>query len=169
MAFSGGRGSGGVLGGGYGRTAPGPGAQAIPEGPFRTKNSTALESVVFCYRRSFFFIFCRVFLPLLSREKQTFLSPLRSVLLRPYRIFSPHRKSLSVVFLVWKGPLGIFSASSNTVNQLLLVRQGQAAYSTAQRQASSEFWAPSGLHPAQSSMAITGRMPAIQATILGPA
>ena len=25
----------------------------LPKGPFRTKNSTALEAAVFCYRRSF--------------------------------------------------------------------------------------------------------------------
>ena len=40
-----------------------------------------------------------------------------------------------------------------------LVRQGTAAYSAAKRQASSELWAPLVLHPAQSSMAVLGRMP----------
>ena len=42
----------------------------------------------------------------LCLEKQAFLSPLRSVSLRPYRIFSPYRNSLSVVVLVRDGPLG---------------------------------------------------------------
>ena len=37
-------------------------------------------------------------------EKQAFLSPLRSVLLRPCRIFSRYRKSLSVVFSGREGP-----------------------------------------------------------------
>ena len=79
-----------------------------PQGPLRTKNSTALESVVFCCCRSlslsvpFFCLFCQ--------EKQALLSPLRSILLRPYRILSPCRNSLSVVFLVREGPLGtVFS------------------------------------------------------------
>ena len=39
----------------------------------------------------------------------------------------------------------------------LLVRQGVATYSSVKRQASSELWAPHGLHPAQSK-AIFGRM-----------
>ena len=39
-------------------------------------------------------------------EKQALLSPLRSVLQRPYRICSPYRNSLSVLFLVREGPLG---------------------------------------------------------------
>ena len=77
---------------------------ALPKGPFRTKNSMALESVVFCYRRSF--SQSVPFSCLFLLEKQAFLSPLRSVLLRPYRIFAPYRNSLSVVFLVRKGPLG---------------------------------------------------------------
>ena len=74
------------------------------KGPFCTKNSTALESIVYCYRRSFphsvplSCLFCL--------EKPVFLSPLRSVLLRPYRIFSPYRNSVSVVLLVREGPLG---------------------------------------------------------------
>ena len=76
----------------------------LPQGPFRTKNSTALESVVFCYCRSF--SLSVPFSSLFCLEKQAFLSPLRSVLLRPYRIFSLYRNSLSVVFLVRKGPLG---------------------------------------------------------------
>ena len=81
----------------------------MPKGPFHTKNSTALESVQFCHRRSF-----SVSVPfscLLFLEKQALLSPLRSVLLRPYRICSPYRNSLSVLFLVRKGPLGAFVAS----------------------------------------------------------
>ena len=52
-----------------------------------------------------FFTFCTVFLSLCP-EKQAFLSPLRSVLLRSYRISSPYRNSLSVVYLVREGPLG---------------------------------------------------------------
>ena len=76
----------------------------LPKGPFRTKNSTAPESVVFCYHRSF--SLSVPFSCLFVLEKQAFLSPLRSVLLRPYRIFSPYRNSLSVVFLVREGPLG---------------------------------------------------------------
>ena len=32
---------------------PGDPPKRLPKGPFRTKNSTAPESVVFCYRRSF--------------------------------------------------------------------------------------------------------------------
>ena len=77
---------------------------AKPKGPFRTKNSTALESVLLCHRRSF-----SVSVPfswLIFLEKQALLSPLGSVLLRPYRIWSPYRNSLSVLFLVRKGPLG---------------------------------------------------------------
>ena len=54
----------------------------FPKGPFRTKNRTALESVVFCYRRSF--SLSVPFSCLFCLEKQAFLSPLRSVLLRPY-------------------------------------------------------------------------------------
>ena len=54
----------------------------VPKGPFRTKNSTAPKSVVFCYRRSFFSLSvpfsCFFFL-----EKQALLSTLRSVLLLP--------------------------------------------------------------------------------------
>ena len=54
---------------------------AEPKGPFRTKNSTAPESIVFCYRRSFLLSIlfsCRFFL-----EKQALLSTIRSVLLLP--------------------------------------------------------------------------------------
>ena len=76
----------------------------LPNGPFRTKTSTALESVVFCHRRSF--SLSVPFSCLLCLKKQAFLSPLRSVLLRAYRIYSPYRNSLSVVFLVREGPLG---------------------------------------------------------------
>ena len=68
----------------------------FPKGPFRTKNSTALESVLFRHRRSFSVsvpFSCLFFL-----EKQALLSPLRSVLLRPYRIYSPYRNSLSVEY-----------------------------------------------------------------------
>ena len=75
----------------------------------RTKNRTALESVVFCYRCS-----CSLFVPfscLFCLEKQVFLSPLCSVFLRPYRIFAPYRNSLSVVFLVREGH---FSGSAET-------------------------------------------------------
>ena len=79
--------------------------EKVPKGPFRTKNSTALESVVFCYRRSFSLPV--PFSCLFSLDTLAFLRPLRSVLLRPYRIFFPYRNSLSVVFLVWQGPLGI--------------------------------------------------------------
>ena len=60
----------------------------LPKGRFRTKNSTALESV-FCFRRS-----CSLsvaFSCLFRLENQAFLSPLRRVLRRPYRIFSPYR------------------------------------------------------------------------------
>ena len=53
----------------------------LPKGPFRTKNSTALESVVFCYRRSF--SLSVPFSCLLSLQKQALLSTLRSVLLLP--------------------------------------------------------------------------------------
>ena len=75
-----------------------------PKGPFRTKNSTALESVLFCHRHRFSVsvpFSCLFFL-----ERQALLSPLRSVLLRPHRICSPYRNSLSVVFLVREGPMG---------------------------------------------------------------
>ena len=80
------------------RTSP----RRLPKGPFRTKNSTALESVVFCYRRSF--SLSVPFSCLFCLEKQAFLRPLRSVLLRPYRIFSPYRNLLSVVFLGKRPP-----------------------------------------------------------------
>ena len=74
------------------------------KGPFRTKNSTALESVLLCHCRSFSISvpFSCLFFP----EKQALPSPLRSVLLRPYRLCSPYRNSLSVVFLAREGPLG---------------------------------------------------------------
>ena len=52
---------------------------ALPKGPFRTKNSTAPESVVFCYCHSFS-LSVPFSLPL-SLEKQALLSPLRIVLL----------------------------------------------------------------------------------------
>ena len=56
---------------------PGP----LPKGPFRTKNTTALESVVFCYRRSF--LLSIPFSCLFFLEKQALLSTLRSGLLSP--------------------------------------------------------------------------------------
>ena len=52
-----------------------------PKGPFRTKNSTEPESVVFCYRRSFSLsvpFSCLFFL-----EKQALQSTIRSVLFLP--------------------------------------------------------------------------------------
>ena len=52
-----------------------------PKGPFRTKNSTAPESVVFCYCRSF--LLSVPFSCLLFLEKQALLSTIRSVLLPP--------------------------------------------------------------------------------------
>ena len=52
-----------------------------PKGPFRTKNGTAPESVVFCYRRSF--LLSVPFSRLLFLEKQAFPSTLRTVLLPP--------------------------------------------------------------------------------------
>ena len=55
--------------------------QNKPKGPFRTKNSTALDSVVFCYRRSF--LLSVPFSCLFFLEKQALLSTLRSVLLLP--------------------------------------------------------------------------------------
>ena len=79
------------------QTSPSP-----PKGPFRTKNSTAPESVVFCYRRTFSLsvpFFCLSLL-----EKQALLSTLRSVLLLPYRILLAVVNLLSVLFLVRKGP-----------------------------------------------------------------
>ena len=75
-----------------------------PKGPFRTKNSTAHESVVFCYRRSF--LLSVPFSCLFCLEKQALLSTLSSVLLLPYRIFLAVVNLLSVLFLVRKGPLG---------------------------------------------------------------
>ena len=53
----------------------------------------------------FFFAFCTVFLPLLCLEQQACLSPLRSVLLPTYRIFSPFRNSRSVVLFSTGGSL----------------------------------------------------------------
>ena len=56
-----------------------------PKGPFRTKKTTALESVVFCYCRS-----CWLSIPFFcffSSGKQAFLSSLCSVFLSLYRIF----------------------------------------------------------------------------------
>ena len=75
----------------------------LPKGPFRTKNSTAPESVVFCYRRSF--TFCTVFLPLFSRKRSISEHS-------PYRFATavanllPVLNLLSVLFLVREGPLG---------------------------------------------------------------
>ena len=48
-----------------------------PKGPFRTKNSTAPESVVFCYRRCF--LLCVPFSCLFLLEKQALLSTVHSV------------------------------------------------------------------------------------------
>ena len=53
----------------------------LPKGPFRTKSSTAPESVVFCYRRSF--LLSVPFSCLFFLEKQALLSTIRSVLLLP--------------------------------------------------------------------------------------
>ena len=75
----------------------------ISKGPFRTKKSTALESVLFCHRGSFFTI--RTVSCLFFLEKQTLLSPFR---IRPYRNYSPYRNSLSVLFLVQEGPCVVF-------------------------------------------------------------
>ena len=54
---------------------------ALPKGPFRTKNSTAPESVVFCYRRSF--SLSLPFSCFFLLEKPALLLTLRSVLLLP--------------------------------------------------------------------------------------
>ena len=97
-------------------------ARLLPKGPFRTENSTALESVVFCDRRSF--SLSVPFSCFKSLEKQAFLRPLRSVLLRPYRIFAPNRNSLSVVFLVREGPLGFFKGEfRRTFRNVILQRE----------------------------------------------
>ena len=72
-----------------------------PKGPFRTKNSTASESV-FCYRRSF--LLSVPFSCLFFLEKQALLSTLRSVFLSVANL-------LSVLFLVRKGCLGRHAAS----------------------------------------------------------
>ena len=67
-------------------------------------NSTAPESVVFCYRRSFFTL-CTVFLPLFPRKRSISEHS-------PYRFATavvnllPVLNLLSVLFLVGEGPLG---------------------------------------------------------------
>ena len=76
-----------------------------PRGPFHTKNATALESVVSCYHRSLLQSVHRFLLLFLG--KQAFLSSLRSVFSFPYRNLVPIPNSLSVLFLVRKGPLGL--------------------------------------------------------------
>ena len=88
-----------------------------------------LESVVFCYCRSFFAV-CTVFVSsLLFLEKQAFLSPFRSNLLRPYRHFSPDRNSLSVVFLVQEGPLGWFVTCPKNLLRLFFLPQKLSIFS----------------------------------------
>ena len=97
----------------------------LPKGPFRTKNSTALESVLFCHHSSF-----SVSVPfscLFSLEKQALLRPLRSILLRPYRICSPYRNSLSVLFLVRKGPLGKCTTASQPQSLAIFWIAGEIA------------------------------------------
>ena len=82
----------------------------MPKGLFRTKNSTALESVVFCYGCSS--SLSVPFSCLLLLRKRSISEPYgRSILLRPCRNFSPYRNSLSVVFLVREGPLGVQKVS----------------------------------------------------------
>ena len=72
-----------------------------PKDPSALKCYGAQIRSVFCYRRRSVPLSC-----LLCLEKQSFLSPLRSVLLCPFRLCSPYRNSLSVALLVRKGPLG---------------------------------------------------------------
>ena len=81
-------------------------SQTCPKKPFRTKNSTALESVVFGYRRSFSLsvpfscLFC------LEKKNKHFCA-LSVAFCYVCTEFSPrHRNSLSVVFFVREGPLG---------------------------------------------------------------
>ena len=76
----------------------------FPNGPFRTKNSTAPESVVFCYRRS-----CLLSVPFSC----LFFSRITSISEHsPYRFATavanllPVLNLLSVLFLVREGPLG---------------------------------------------------------------
>ena len=76
----------------------------MPKGPFRTKNTTALKSVVFCYGRSVLLsvpFSCRFFL-----EKQALLSTIRSVSAIAVAFFLAVVNLLSVLLLVRKGPLG---------------------------------------------------------------
>ena len=75
-----------------------------PKGPFRTKNATAPESVVFCHRRSF--SLSVPFSCLFSLEKRGLLSALRSVLPSSVANLLPVVKSLSVAFLVRKVLVG---------------------------------------------------------------
>ena len=77
----------------------------LPTGPFRTKNSTAPEAVVFNYHSSF--LQSVPFCCLLSLEKQGFLSTLHSVFfVIAVAIYLPIVFLLSVLFLVQEGPLG---------------------------------------------------------------
>ena len=73
----------------------------VLKGPFRTKNSTAPESVVFCYRRCFFTI-RTVFLPLFPRKNKHF-SALSVAFCDFHTDFSRHSE-FAVLFLVRKGP-----------------------------------------------------------------
>ena len=82
-----------------------PRSWGLPKGPFRTKMSTAPESVVFCYRRSF--LLSVPFSCLFFLEKQALLSTIHSVLLLPYCFSLAVVNLPSVLFLVRKGPLGV--------------------------------------------------------------
>ena len=76
----------------------------MPKGPFRTKNSTALESVLFA---------TAVVLQYPYRFPVIFL--------HVYRICSPYRNSLSAVFLVREGPLGKLTWQFSSVWRLILI------------------------------------------------
>ena len=98
--------------------------RAQPEGPFRTKNNTAPESVVFCYRRSFFTL-CTVFLPLCPRKTSiSERSPYRFATAvanwLPVLNFLSVLNLLSVLFLVREGPLG--SPEKNNIAWILQSR-----------------------------------------------
>ena len=85
-----------------------------PKGPFRTKNSTAPESV-FCCRRSFSVsvpFSCLFFL-----EKQALLSTTRSVCYCCSVFCLAIANLLSVLFLVRKGPLGNLGPPAPRVSQ----------------------------------------------------
>ena len=76
-----------------------------PKRPFRTKNSTAAESVViFCYRRSFFTICTVVLLPFPRKTSISEHSPYYFATAVVNLV--PVLNFLSVVFSVRKGPLG---------------------------------------------------------------